>query len=142
MKRKLILIFPLLAIFIFACTEEVIECKKRHVDSITIIELPSGFDLIGDPDLRCDLAPSNSNYWSYQSHTVDNVSGLPVTISFVSDDILFSKEQWSMRLVDEDLIGEETIYSAEFDPYDANDGVIQFFKDGLEVLNINYSESE
>ena len=112
MKLSKVSFFFLVALFFtVGCTE--VECKKRYVTSVTVQALPSGFDLFSDPDLRCDITPSNSNYWSYISNSIDNVSGLPITFSFVSQNILLSKETWSMRLVDEDAIGEDIIYVSE-----------------------------
>ena len=125
-----------------SCTKETVEiCKKRYVTSVTIFALPSGFDIVGEPDLRCDIAPLNSSYWSFPSYSVDNVSGLPITISF-EENVLLSKETWSMRLVDIDLIGEDLIYQDNFDPYIDKDGTIGFKRDGVIVLTLNYTESE
>lgn len=137
--------YYLLCLLIFgasSCTKTVVEtCKKRAVSSVTILELPSGIDIFGDPDLRCDITPSNSNYFTYSSFTVDNVSGLPITISFQTD-ILLSKETWQMQLVDEDIAGTDEIYATSFDPFGDTGGKIKFIKDGVEVMHLNYTEYE
>ena len=141
-KKQFYYIIFLLTFGALSCTKTVVEkCKKRAVTTVTILELPSGFDLFGNPDLRCNITPSNSNYYAYSSFTVDNVSGLPITISFQTD-VLLSEETWLMQLVDVDLVGTEEIYSTSFEPYGDTGGEIKFIKDGVEVMHLNYTEYE
>ena len=141
-RKRFYYLLCLLILGASSCTKTVVEtCKKRAVSTVTILELPSGFDLFGSPDLRCDITPSNSNDYAYSSITVNNVSELPITISFQTE-ILLSKENWKIQLVDEDLIGTDEIYVTTFDPYGDTGGEIKFLKDGVEVMHLNYTEYE
>jgi hypothetical protein len=142
MRKRIIFGFVAIIFVAAGCKKEVIEeCKKRYVVSATVIDLPSGFDIFSGPDLRCDLATSASSYWSYPSYSVDNVTGLPITISFEKN-ILLSEENWDFRLVDEDPINEDIIYTDSFKPYSHKDGKIPLYKDGVKVMELNYKESE
>jgi hypothetical protein len=148
MKKSTLIRFTLfLSVFIFfACKKEVIvtDCVKRHAESITVKVLPDGIDLFSNPDLRCDISPLISNYWAYVSNTVDNVSGLPITI-FFPQPILFSEEDWSLRLVDIDAGTDDIIYESNFDPYMevSQAGTMPFLLDnGETAFELNYTESE
>lgn len=141
--NKKVLVIPFI-LFFFACSKEKIEvCKKRRAISVTIFYLPAGIDVFSQPDLRCDISPSNSDYWAYYSNSVDNISGLPVTIYFPNP-VLFSEEQWSLRLVDEDIGADDEIYKATFEPYAKNETTAIEFKleDGTIAFELNFTESE
>lgn len=128
----------------YSCKKTVIKevCKKRIVKSVTILQLPDGIDTFSNPDLKCNLSPSNSDYYAYSSNTIDNVSSLPITITF-QNDILMSKESWNIQLLDEDLVGIQEIYLTSFNPYEGeSDGSIKFTKDEEIVMKLNYTEHE
>lgn len=75
---------------------------------------------------------------------MDNVSGLPITI-FFPQPILFSEEDWSLRLVDIDAGTDDIIYESNFDPYMevSQAGTMPFLLDnGETAFELNYTESE
>jgi len=141
-----IVVVAMITLVVVSCTKEIVvkECPKRHAVSIKVNALPSGIDLFSNPDLRCDISPYASQYWAYYSNSVDNVSGLPVTIYF-PEPVLFSQEEWSLRLVDEDVGADDEIYYSDFNPYSevSNEGVISFqLEDGTIAFELNFTESE
>lgn len=142
-KNKLIVILLLLLITTSCAKETVIEeCKLRKVTTVTIKEMPSGLDLFSNPDLRCDITQQNSSYWSYPSFSADNVSGLPITLSFQTE-VLMSKEMWSVRILDEDIGEADLVFTADFEPYSSTEGnSINFYDGSVNVFSLNYYEVE
>lgn len=143
-KTKLFIGFMLVFFATTSCTKEVVveECKKRYVTSLRVLAVfnSDDLDLLNGPDLRLDMAASASGYWSYSSNVLENVDYYPVNISF-SNRFLLSHENWSFRLVDEDLTTDELICEGSFNPYNVGEnGVLTITKDGVDVIELYYDE--
>lgn len=150
-KSPFILIFlVLIAVSFSSCDKDddddivpmsVEDLSKAHITSVTIINVPPYFwDTGSSPDLQLKLALKTDTTWTYITNRVDNVEQVPQELLFM-DRIDITDEEWQLELIDHDSVGaDDKIYQIMFNPMnDAKDGVIPIYKNGLLVMEFNYT---
>ncbi len=118
-------------------------CRFRFASNIDISNVsatkPDGstWDDGSGPDLKLNFGKVSSMGFDHSTNTAENAGSSATLVP--NSDIMFTNEMWKFELVDEDLLGSETIASGTFNPLSSTSENIITIEAGGATFKFKYT---